>query len=48
MGDSTYPETYICFTVSLNGVSLYKIQQWLRHSDPRTTMIYAHMQAQDD
>ena len=30
------------------GVSLYKIQQWLGHSDPKTTMIYAHLQAQDD
>lgn len=30
------------------GISLYKIQMWLGHSDPKTTMIYAHLQAQDD
>ena len=30
------------------GVSLYKIQQWLGHNDPKTTMIYAHLQARDD
>jgi len=34
--------------LAIAGVSLYKIQQWLGHSDPRTTMIYAHLQAQDD
>ncbi len=34
--------------LALSGVSLYKIQQWLGHSDPKTTMIYAHLQAHDD
>lgn len=34
--------------LALAGVSLYKIQNWLGHSDPKTTMIYAHLQAQDD
>lgn len=27
------------------GVSLYKLAQWLGHSDVRTTQIYAHLQA---
>lgn len=30
------------------GVSLYKISQWLGHSDFKTTQIYAHLQASDD
>lgn len=34
--------------LALAGVSLYKIQKWLGHSNPKTTMIYAHLQAQDD
>jgi len=34
--------------LALKGVSLYKIQQWLGHSDPKTTMIYAHLQAHDE
>lgn len=25
------------------GISLYKIQMWLGHSDPKTTMIYSHL-----
>ncbi len=30
------------------GVSLYKIQKWMGHSDFNTTQIYAHLQAYDD
>lgn len=30
------------------GVSLYKVGQWLGHSDPRTTQIYAHLAPVDD
>jgi integrase/recombinase XerD len=29
------------------GVSLYKIQQWLGHSDANTTQVYAHLQPRD-
>ncbi len=29
------------------GVSLYKIGQWLGHADPKTTLIYAHLQPVD-
>jgi site-specific recombinase XerD len=34
--------------LAIAGVSLFKIQKWLGHSSPKTTMIYAHLQAQDD
>ena len=30
------------------GVSLYKVSQWLGHSDTRTTQIYAHLAPVDD
>ena len=30
------------------GVSIYKVSQWLGHSDVKTTMIYAHLSPQDD
>ena len=30
-----------------SGVSIYKVQQWLGHSDAATTAIYAHLQAYD-
>jgi len=30
------------------GVSLYKVAQWLGHSDTKTTAIYAHLAPQDD
>lgn len=30
-----------------SGVSLYKVQTWLGHSDPSTTMIYSHLQGYD-
>ncbi len=30
------------------GVSLYKIQKWMGHSDFNTTQIYAHLQAYDE
>ncbi len=33
--------------LAMEGVSLYKIGQWLGHSDPKTTQIYAHLQADD-
>jgi site-specific recombinase XerD len=29
------------------GVSIYKVSQWLGHSDVTTTMIYAHLEPQD-
>lgn len=29
------------------GVSLFKVQTWLGHTDPQTTMIYAHMSGHD-
>lgn len=29
------------------GVSLYKIGQWLGHADPKTTLVYAHLQPVD-
>jgi integrase len=29
------------------GVSIYKVSQWLGHSDVKTTMIYAHLAPQD-
>ena len=29
-------------------VSLFKIQKWLGHKDPKTTMRYAHLQAHDE
>jgi integrase len=31
-----------------NGVNLYKVGQWLGHSDPTTTAIYAHLLPHDD
>lgn len=34
--------------LAIRNVSLYKIGQWLGHQDPKTTQIYAHLQAQDD
>jgi len=34
--------------LAMAGVSLYKISQWLGHSDFKTTQIYAHLQASDD
>lgn len=34
--------------LAMAGVSLYKIGQWLGHSDPKTTMIYAHLQSSDE
>jgi len=30
------------------GVSLYKISKWMRHSHSRVTEIYAHLQEQDE
>ncbi len=33
--------------LAIAGVSLYKISQWLGHSDMKTTQIYAHLQASD-
>jgi integrase len=34
--------------LAIAGVSLYKISQWLGHRSITTTMIYSHLQAQDD
>lgn len=31
----------------MDGVSIYKVSQWLGHSDVTTTMIYAHLAPQD-
>lgn len=31
----------------MSGVSLYKVQRWLGHSDPKTAMIYAHLAPTD-
>ena len=33
---------------AIANVSLLKIQHWLGHADPRTTMRYAHLQAHDE
>lgn len=34
--------------LAIAGVSLYKISQWLGHRSITTTMIYSHLQAQDE
>jgi len=32
----------------MNGISIYKVSQWLGHKSVNTTMIYAHLAPQDD
>ena len=32
----------------MEGVSIYKVSQWLRHQSVNTTMIYAHLAPHDD
>lgn len=39
--------TFAALLVS-SGVSLYKVQRWLGHKSPKTTMIYAHLAPHDD
>lgn len=34
--------------LAIAGVSLYKIANWLGHSDVKTTQVYAHLQTHDD
>ena len=34
--------------LALQGVSIYKIKEWLGHSDIRVTAIYSHLQAYDE
>jgi len=38
----------LCSRLAMAGVSIYKISKWLGHSDVKTTMIYAHLEAQDE
>lgn len=33
---------------AIEGKSLFKIQKWMRHKNPQTTMIYAHLSDDDD
>ncbi len=32
----------------MNGVSIFKVSQWMGHADVKTTMIYAHLAPVDD
>ena len=34
--------------LAIGGVSIYKIKQWMGHSDIKTTEVYAHLSPEDD
>ena len=34
--------------LTVEGIGIYKVSQWLGHRSVNTTMIYAHLAQQDD